>query len=726
MAFLIFGVFSTLLTYNKDEVLARSFVSSSYEYITIGKRYSYTQNTYVDGELDYTKQASLKTMFTQDDYEDVLNTYGDDCLAVFTLDAVSTYGVSGYTYTYSQIVPTNVISSNNAPISINSALISGFAVSTEQSSFRTDKMLFGTYPQAGDEVAISKWYYTMLKNNTLENIQDLATRYSTLSDTVEINSEEDVLGKYLNIMVGSKTYLVKITGIFDSGEIPSEYEGWDDNPEVVANWDEFTYQAYNEYTYETLQRMMLVNEDFYGDFVSSTGYKKNTTTKLVSTESYTYFTEGLTYYYIGANNTKYFTYNQYRVYDATEADVLPIIWLNQSEDTLKDNEVVLDLRTITPTTLIKSLGLSDETNAELAEKWKTEHDGEFTEKSEKYARMAADTTDMKASIYTKIAQTYANLTNISQLDNVMAYLRNDSVTVSGVNEEGVAVNTSVSYGSIFTADEYEQFENLLCDFFNNYYPDLLNMKLTLNATAGVTADRFVEVDVAGFYVTSSSTITKGGLYTSENVFSEVKGASYTTKTTKYVEPDEAIYNEIYVPFDGTQSSYNTLSAAMEVEADDGSFYQIDNLLLGKIDTIDSYISGLRWWMLLAGVVFAIFAGLLLYNFISASIENKTHEIGVLRAVGARGKDVFRIFYSESSFITMLCFIISVILSVVAVNVTNGVIATTLGFSLSLLRFTPTSFFMMLAIAMIVSFLGTFIPVKKVTKRKPIESMKDMI
>ena len=37
---------------------------------------------------------------------------------------------------------------------------------------------------------------------------------------------------------------------------------------------------------------------------------------------------------------------------------------------------------------------------------------------------------------------------------------------------------------------------------------------------------------------------------------------------------------------------------------------------------------------------AVFAALLLYNFISASINAKKQDIGILRAVGARGIDVF--------------------------------------------------------------------------------------
>ena len=66
----------------------------------------------------------------------------------------------------------------------------------------------------------------------------------------------------------------------------------------------------------------------------------------------------------------------------------------------------------------------------------------------------------------------------------------------------------------------------------------------------------------------------------------------------------------------------------------------------------------------------LFSELLLFNFITISISSKTHEISVLRAVGARGKDVFKIFFAESLFIALLSFLIALASAISIVIILN--------------------------------------------------------
>ena len=73
-----------------------------------------------------------------------------------------------------------------------------------------------------------------------------------------------------------------------------------------------------------------------------------------------------------------------------------------------------------------------------------------------------------------------------------------------------------------------------------------------------------------------------------------------------------------------------------------------------------------------GLALALFSELLLllFNFITISISSKTHEISVLRAVGARGKDVFKIFFAESLFIALLSFLIALASAISIVIILN--------------------------------------------------------
>ncbi len=124
---------------------------------------------------------------------------------------------------------------------------------------------------------------------------------------------------------------------------------------------------------------------------------------------------------------------------------------------------------------------------------------------------------------------------------------------------------------------------------------------------------------------------------------------------------------------------------------------------------------------LAGVV-GIFASLMLLNFISLSITNKTKEIGILRAIGATGKDVFRIFITEAFIITGVCFILSIILSILGCYLMNVMLSST-AFGVSILNFSVLNVLIILVICVLVSIIGTASPVKKASKRSPVESIR---
>ena len=120
---------------------------------------------------------------------------------------------------------------------------------------------------------------------------------------------------------------------------------------------------------------------------------------------------------------------------------------------------------------------------------------------------------------------------------------------------------------------------------------------------------------------------------------------------------------------------------------------------------------------------AVFAALLLFNFISVSITNKKKEIGILRAVGARGADVFKIFFSESGIIVGICLVLSVIGTIIVTAVLNSLLYYELGLFVSLFVFGPLSVLMMVGIAFVVAVLATFLPVYFAAKKKPVESIR---
>ena len=113
---------------------------------------------------------------------------------------------------------------------------------------------------------------------------------------------------------------------------------------------------------------------------------------------------------------------------------------------------------------------------------------------------------------------------------------------------------------------------------------------------------------------------------------------------------------------------------------------------------------------------------MLFNFISVSISSKTKEIGILRAIGARGVDVFKIFILEALMITGICFVLSTVASfVICTAINNSLVGGVIG--MSILRFGVLSVLMLLVMTLFISFVATTSPVLKASKRSPVDSIR---
>ena len=127
----------------------------------------------------------------------------------------------------------------------------------------------------------------------------------------------------------------------------------------------------------------------------------------------------------------------------------------------------------------------------------------------------------------------------------------------------------------------------------------------------------------------------------------------------------------------------------------------------------------------AAIVLAVFAALLLYNFISASITAKKKDIGILRAVGARGIDVFKIFIVEGVAITLFCFVLGVLGSLLVCFVTNGILISANVFAYQLFFFDWINALIVFAIAFVTAVVATCIPVYLTVRKKPVEAIRSM-
>lgn len=153
-------------------------------------------------------------------------------------------------------------------------------------------------------------------------------------------------------------------------------------------------------------------------------------------------------------------------------------------------------------------------------------------------------------------------------------------------------------------------------------------------------------------------------------------------------------------------------------------HQIQNSVTFELDSINELLKELSKWFIYIGLGFAIFAAVMLSNFIAISISYKKQEIGILRAIGSRSNDVFRIFFSESFVIAMINFALAATGVGVVTAFINYFIRKEAGILVTVLSFSARQIILLFAVSLLVAFLASYLPVKRIASKRPIDAIRD--
>ena len=152
-------------------------------------------------------------------------------------------------------------------------------------------------------------------------------------------------------------------------------------------------------------------------------------------------------------------------------------------------------------------------------------------------------------------------------------------------------------------------------------------------------------------------------------------------------------------------------------------FEMQNAVMYTLGSFNEIIEVLAQVFVWVGLGLALFSSFLLMNFIATSISYKKRDIGILRAVGARSSDVFKIFFSEAFIIAIINFVLAVGASVAAVMVLNWYMRNS-GINITLLTFGPLQVAIMLGVSFLVAVLASFLPVRSIARKKPVDAIKD--
>ncbi len=128
-------------------------------------------------------------------------------------------------------------------------------------------------------------------------------------------------------------------------------------------------------------------------------------------------------------------------------------------------------------------------------------------------------------------------------------------------------------------------------------------------------------------------------------------------------------------------------------------------------------------LLLAGIagISLIVSGIMILVVLYISVVERTREIGILRAIGARKKDIKRIFFSESALLGLFSGFIAVVSAIVISLLLNKVLVDQFG--AKLINLTIGNMFFGLATSTIISIIAGLLPSSKAAKLDPMESLR---
>ena len=105
-----------------------------------------------------------------------------------------------------------------------------------------------------------------------------------------------------------------------------------------------------------------------------------------------------------------------------------------------------------------------------------------------------------------------------------------------------------------------------------------------------------------------------------------------------------------------------------------------------------------------------------------SVLERTKEIGILRAIGARKKDITRVFNAETLIIGLFSGILGIVIANILIVPINNII-----YSLSKLEgvanLNPIHAIILIIISMTLTLIGGFIPAKIASKKDPVIALR---
>lgn len=569
----------------------------------------------------------------------------------------------------------------------------------------------GKMPTAINEVAITNWHF--------EHFQAYGyrTRNSNISyEARELNSVEELLKKELIITYNDIDF--KIVGVVDTGfNKNGEYNNFKENTQM--NMSAWQFQS-------TIRRgmdaLMFISEDCMRSIVDGNRNNYDGVGRKLDGDGYSHSIGDLRGYL--RTDLRYI---------AKLNDVKGNFDLTNNVTSLKDDEILLSSKVL----IDKLYDLAyngDGINIELPQEYRTlrsivyeytdedNHMGSFT----RYTYEKDTLRDMYNSYQNGgLISEFLIRENFEITDQMIeladAYYQEVQYQYDNTDPEQVRLAV-INYFATFPDQMPKELKDSITTKIYKYMVDIaLNIDILSNESVWMVSnyqnwysnnnsiDR--TLNIAGFFIDVDG----------EN--SKLVVSSDTLYDSTIDNSVEAGYYEFLIGKMPTDRASIEKIVAFSQETGDTK-YSLRNSVTDTLDDFNYTIEMMSKIFIYIGIGFAVFAALMMMNFISTSISYKKREIGILRAVGARGSDVFGIFFNESAIIALINFVLAALATMGACMGLNSVIRNQLGFPITILSLGFRQVALIFAVSLLAAFVASLLPVMKIARKRPIDAIQN--
>lgn len=324
-----------------------------------------------------------------------------------------------------------------------------------------------------------------------------------------------------------------------------------------------------------------------------------------------------------------------------------------------------------------------------------------------------------------------NRVNINVLENLGFDVKN----VDSINFDEI-VGTEIK---LIPNDDYYTKTNFGNFIPRNDYDTMYNSEdaITLRISGIIRLKKGVEIDLLGNGIVYSDKLLQRIIDTEEN--SEIVKAQKDSNVNVITmeEIDEATKDNLLAYLGGTSKPYMIFLYPANFNAKEEVIKYLDNYNSGKdkedmivytdlastITDMTGSIMDAITLVLIAFSSISLIVSLIMIGIITyISVLERTKEIGVLRALGARKKDITRVFNAETFIIGAFSGFLGIGIAYLLTYPVNRVIENLTDLE-NVAQLNPVHAIMLVVISVILTLIGGFIPARMAAKKDPVEALR---